>query len=85
MPELSIDSSATSSASGSRSGSHISTPRLLSRRNSSKEPHNAKSYIARKLSSKTKGKAKEEPPVEVPETVTPDSINCEQVTMEVCV
>lgn len=84
LPELSIDSSATSSASGSRSGSHISTPRLLSRRNSSKEPHTSRSFLSRKLSIKSKGKAKEEH-IEMPETVTPDSIKGEQAVMEVCV
>lgn len=57
--------SGQSSASGSRSGSIISTPKILSRRSSTKEASRPSGLLLRKVSDRVKGKGREE---DVPHT-----------------
>ena len=56
----SVTPSASSSASGSKPASLISTPRLLSRRSSTKDNQRGTSTLLRRHSSKSKGKGRED-------------------------
>jgi hypothetical protein len=65
VPSASGNASGQSSGSGSKSTSFSSTPRLLSRRNSSKDTYRQSSSIIRKLSGKGKAREIDVPPDDV--------------------